>query len=332
MNYLENPVFICGHRKGGTTMLINLFDGSSDAIVYPDDSGLFYMYYPKYAKEEFSDSEKINRLANRVGDENLKEIIDDINCMDTDKEILLRKQRSFHNKLLKYNEIGFETKDILKYFIDSFQKSFFEKAIEPKVWIEKTTSTEIYAVEIAKWFKNAKFIHIVRDPRDNWASLKSGWEKRYTNYNDSINELMHSMIERGHLGLRMAKENQEILGVDKYSIIKYEDLTMNSEHHMRSLANFIGIEFNENLLNPTKFGFSWNGNNFDGIKNTKPSSINVNRWKKRITDEEAALIEYYFEDVMCDFGYELSYSKIKRQSAARNHYKWYNFSTKNSVN
>ena len=49
------------------------------------------------------------------------------------------------------------------------------------MWVEKTTSSEFYATEIIKWFPNAKFIHLIRDPRDNFASLKSGWEERYKN-------------------------------------------------------------------------------------------------------------------------------------------------------
>ena len=51
-NYLDHPLFICGHRKSGTTLLISLSDGIDNAITYPDDSGFFYMYFPYFAEAD----------------------------------------------------------------------------------------------------------------------------------------------------------------------------------------------------------------------------------------------------------------------------------------
>jgi len=326
MNYIDNPIFICGHRKSGTTMLINLFDGIEDAIVFPDDSGFFYMYYPQYESKQYTDKEKVNRLANRIASRHLSEKIDEFNFDSTFKKDLKEKQSVFIKKILSFNENNFHTKDILRYFIKSFKESFFDN-LKPKVWIEKTTSTEIYATEIAQWYPNAKFIHILRDPRDNWASLSSGWDKKYCHYNDNINRLKHSMIERGLLGFKMAIYNEKILGKDRYKIVRYEDFTQNSEKYMKEFSKFIGIEYNDILLKPTTFGIQWNGNNFDGIKNTKPSSTNVNKWVDRINETDASLIEFYFQDVMNHINYKLFFNEKNRQMAATEHYKWYNFST-----
>ena len=80
------------------------------------------------------------------------------------------------------------------------------------MWVEKTTSSEFYATEIANWFPNAKFIHLVRDPRDNFASLKSGWEERYKNQEEDIKGLLQSLIDRGGMGMRIALNNQKVLG------------------------------------------------------------------------------------------------------------------------
>lgn len=323
-NYLENPVFICGHRKSGTTMLINLLDGLDDAVTYPDDSGFFYMYYPKFSRE-LKGKEKVLRIADRIINKNLDEVISRTKCSDNIKNTLLRQNKKFYKLMVDYNYNGFSENTILKHFISSYQKAFSPDIKNPKVWIEKTTSTEIYANDIANWFPDAKFVHMVRDPRDNWSSLKSGWEKRYKNFNETINNLKHSMIERGHLGLKMAIENEKILGKDRYLVIKYEDFTQDAPKYMKQIADFIGIEYSDKLLQPTTFGEVWEGNNFDGIKNTKPSSINVDKWKERISDEDAALMEFYFEDVMEHFNYKLHFNHKERAEAATNHYKWYNF-------
>ena len=329
-SYLEKPIFICGHRKTGTTMLINLFDGIDDAVIYPDDSGFFYMYYPKWESDEYSYQEKVDRLASRVISENLSEVVERTNCNDDEKTQLKSALTSFEN-LVRSNDKTFSTKELLTDFIEKYRFTFTPDITSPKAWIEKTTSTELYALEIAEWFLKAKFIHIIRDPRDNWASLKTGWEKRYKYFNDDINRLMHSLLERGKLGMEFAKYNEELLGKDRYKVVKYEELTSRPEKCMKGLAEFAGIEYSEKLLKPSTFGYSWEGNNFEGVKNSAPSSENVNRWKERITNEEAQLIEYYFKDIMKFWGYETEFSLKEQQIAALEHYKWYNFSTPYSV-
>lgn len=325
-NYLDKPVFICGHRKSGTTMLINLFDNASDAVVYPDDSGYFYLYYPQYEADSFTDTEKINRLAERIVETNLGDVIERNKCTEEEKNQLYQNSKNYQELIKSCDLSGFTTKEILPFFINAYKEAFVPNN-DPKVWIEKTTSTELYAGDLIKFFPNAKFIHMVRDPRDNWSSLKSGWDQRYKDFNDEINRLKHSMIERGKLGLEYAKYNEEIIGKEQYKVIKFEDFVVTPEDYMKELAEFIGIEFNKNLLIPTTFGYSWEGNNFDGIKNTKPSTVNVARWKERINTEDAQLMEYYFYDIMLRFGYEPVFPAEERQRAATEHYKWYNFST-----
>ena len=327
-NYLDSPIFICGHRKGGTTMLINMLDNAKDAIVYPDDSSFFYLYYPRFESSQYTNREKISRIKDIIIDEVLYDIINDLNIDEKDKQELLVKKHEFGNNVIDdLKTCDFiNSKNILLTIIKNLQNTFY-KNNTPKVWIEKTTSTEIYALDLIKLFPNAKFVHVIRDPRDNWASLNSGWDQRYSKMNDDKQRVLHSMFERAKLGLEFAKNNQTILGKDKYHIIKYEDLTTQPEYYMKIIADFIGIDFNQNLLIPTTFGYSWQGNNFEGVKFKKASNKNVGRWKERIPKEEAMLIEYHFKDIMDHFGYERCYNLLETVNMAKEHYKWSNFST-----
>jgi len=324
--FLNNPVFICGHRKAGTTMLINLFDNTKGAITYPDDSGFFYKYFPRYASHKYSDEEKIKRLHETLIKDKLTEVIANIDCDTVSRNDLYKKQKIFSNYIKNYDKKGFTYKDILIHFMDSFKKSFYESS-EASIWIEKTTTTEVYALELSKVFPNAKFIHIIRDPRDNWGSLLSGWDKKYNNYNDSKERLLQSLIDRGRLGMELAKSNASLIGKDRYKVIKFEDLTKNPEYWMSDLAEFAGIPVDKSLFTPTTFGFTWGGNNFDGIKMAKPTSVNVSKWKSRITEHDAKVIEFHFHDIMRFFDYNPYYSKEESQLSASEHYKWYNFST-----
>jgi hypothetical protein len=323
-SYLDRPVFVCGHRRSGTTLLINLLDSVNEAIVYPDDSGFFYMYYPLCETMDDTNEDKIYRLVNKVAIENLGSLIDKQKCTINEKEKLYKQQKKFIDKLKNFNKKQFTTRDILKYFIKSFGEVFLD-GIKPKFWVEKTTSSEIYAIEMKKWFPDAKFIHVIRDPRDIWSSLMSGWDRRYSKYNTSKNNLMHSMIERGVLGFQMAIDNQITIGKSNYHVVRYEDLVDNPDNTMKNIANFMDIDFSKNLLTPSTFGINWRGNNFSGDKFNGISNNNSEKWKSRISEKDAMLIEYYFSSLMEEFGYKLQFDLDECQKQAIEHYKWYNF-------
>ena len=57
-----NFLFLGGHRKCGTTMLLNLLDGHPELCVYPTDITMLYAYFPTYEEGDFSPSEKKDRL------------------------------------------------------------------------------------------------------------------------------------------------------------------------------------------------------------------------------------------------------------------------------
>ena len=72
-------------------------------------------------------------------------------------------------------------------------------------------------------------------------------------------------------------------------------------------------------------GRSWKGNNYSNAKFKGASSDNVNRWKERITEQEAKLLEYHFEDFMKKYCYKGLFSLNDKIDAAIEHYKWYNY-------
>ena len=83
--------------------------------------------------------------------------------------------------------------------------------------------------ELFKLYPKSKFIHIMRDPRDNCAVIMNGWDKHYKKNYDCKERLFRDAIDRGWLSIRMAIDNQNIYGEDKYLIIKYEDLILDTK-------------------------------------------------------------------------------------------------------
>lgn len=323
MNWIDNPIFLCGHRKSGTTLLLSLFDNHPNLNVYPPDSGFWYGYYPRYEESHFTNEEKSQRAVN-VMINNFKSDLENLESWKS------RKIDFDFNELIQRFKTSLPNSSINpKVVLDTLMTVFFEMQADQeikKAWMEKTTSTEIYAIEAANWYKNAKFIHLIRDPRDNFASLKSGWEDRYVDQNDSPERLLQSLLERGLYGLKLASTNLEVLGSDRYKVVKFEDLVNDSEFVMKDLCGFLNIDFDKKLLIPTYFGLPWKGNNFDGLQFSKASNVNVDRWKERIDEHEAKVIEYHGADLMEKWGYSANYSLKDASEAASKHYKWHNFS------
>ncbi|VUX54870.1 Sulfotransferase family protein [uncultured Woeseiaceae bacterium] len=320
--FIENPVFICGHRRSGTTLLSCLLDNHPDLLVYPGESGFFYGYYPVYESRNYTKEEKIDQVI-QFCIQNIKDILSSLPLTSqNDLNISFDSLENIFSELV--TRTNFTPKEVLTSLIEAFHISYrYPK--EPKMWVEKTTSSEIYAAEILNWYPNAKIIHVLRDPRDTWASLKSGWDARFKDYNDSPSRLMHSLIERGKFGFELAGKNLERFGEDRYKIIRYENLVDDIKAVMCDICEFMGITYSDVVLNPTVFGKDWGGNNYGSHKYSNASAYNSGRWRERITTEEARLIEYHFEEYMNMYDYDCCFGLEEKIEAAVNHYKWYNY-------
>lgn len=317
MNCIDSPLFLCGHRKGGTTVALCLFDSHPELLVYPCDSAFFYLAFPKCltAPKEAT----VEVMAQTIIIENLRTEMKVVQRDDIyDPEAVAATYRDLIAGL------DHTPANHLKAMVEAYGRHCGQPPARWKRWVEKTTSTEIFAQDVASWFPKARFLHITRDPRDNYASLKSGWRARYQNQEASYESLIQSLIDRGGLGLRMAGLNRALLGSERYHVVRFEDLTEAPREHLEDICRFVGIDYDEALERPTVNGVLWPGNNFDGVRFQALSPVNVGRWHERIDREEVALIEGHLGHVMEDLGYETVTSRSEQAGAIGRHYKWFN--------
>jgi hypothetical protein len=318
---LDSPVFLCGHRKSGTTMLVCLFDCHPELLTYPCDSGFFYKVFPaclSSGKEESARALVDHTIRHCLRKEMAN--VESPELFDVDAVAARFEQ------LVKVADGS--PKSLLKSLFQAYGELCGQEPDRWKACVEKTTSTEIYALEIADWFPKAKFIHLIRDPRDNYAALKSGWQSRYRLQEEEPRGLLQSLIDRGGLGTRLAQLNRAILGADRYLIVRFEDLARAPEATLKEMSDFMGISYHPTLMMPSVNGIAWPGNNFDGQRFQGLSALNVGRWRERIEPLEAATIEFFMADVMLEHGYELTTTIAERGRAAADHYKWFNFSSR----
>ncbi|MFW6121219.1 MAG: sulfotransferase family protein, partial [Petrotogales bacterium] len=217
------------------------------------------------------------------------------------------------------------TKDFYDAIIYSAREILPDKNYDThKMWIEKCTGADIFVNEIFKMYKNTKFIHILRDPRDNWAVIKSGWDKHYHKQYDSMERLMRSVIDRNYIQQKMAIDNQKIYGSDKYMVLKYEDLVTKPKKKIKQVCEFIELDYDKINLQPTFCGIPWKGNSLSDITYNGVNDNRVSIYKK-LPDYDIKLLEYYFRDFMTHFGYEPLFEPTECVDSVREHYKWFNY-------
>ena len=299
-----NPIFLCGHRKSGTSMFLNLFDGNKDINVFPTDINLLYAYYPIVEKN----------LDNTNKKKRLKRIL----FKEFSNNKLIKKSidlNSYSELFFKKVKENYSTKNLIYHLLNIYNENFTAKKTSSIIC--KETSVEIYATEIKKWFKNAKFIHLIRDPRDNYSALKSGLKKYYSKFNDDKLSMLFSIIFRYLNGLESAEINKKIIGKDYY-VCRFEDLIFSPKKEMKKICKFLKINFSADLIVPTILGSQTYGNNFNKLKLNKISKINVGNWTKRIDKDEAAILEHYFYKFMKQYGYKLNFKgEFKHKSVVQ---------------
>ncbi len=313
----ESLVLLTGHRKCGTTMFHNLFDGHPDISCYPMDITVLYAYYPYFISEHRTDDELRARLDLIIVD-NLKLKLEKHGVKNLD----LEKFRHDFYSYLEGNDLR-DPKQVIQSMTAAWRNLVQQNDLP--YTIVKETSADIYAAELFKWFPNLRIIHLVRDPRDNYAALKAGVQNYYSQMGENDRATLASLLNRALLDMRMAILNKKRFGADRYLVLRFEDIAQSTEKSMQIVTSFLGIKFDSCLLKPTVFNHLTAGNNFEGEQMRSVVAKNVGRWRERINPEEAMIIEFHFSGIMEKFGYKSEFSLFQQADAQSEFYKWMNY-------
>lgn len=290
MNKTTN-IFVCGHRKSGTSLLINLLDGHPNLSVLPFDLTIFYGYFPN--EQRFKKNEIKPRLKKVIFD-NWQNHMYGSNNID-----LVKMQNLFFN----YCENNYKIENVYSALLNSFEEVTFQT--EKKFRITKETSLEIHANDIENMFPGSKFIHVVRNPLDNFASINSGLKSYYKNFNDTFFSLLHSLIDRVNLGLRCGLKNRLQFGEDRYLFVRYEDLVESPENIIPRILKFVGVPVDKCCFSPSVLGYATPGNSFVEEKQYKITNARIGTYKSTLNKDVVGFINLMLSELMSEFGYEV---------------------------
>ena len=290
-----SPVFICGHPKSGTSLLRNLLDSHPQLIVFPEETTFFRHLYPRIKDEKPAEALELavahlTRFFewNRESPPEHQAGFYDRDYSHVDDQQVKARMRAY----LETEGVR-HPGDYLTASARALASNFGLEAVEQKKWVEKTPYNERYADLIFSWWPDARCLHIVRDPSDNYASYR----RKQTHWQSGF--FANSWARSIAAGF----ENQMNYGKDRYMILRYEDLVGDLDMVLASVCDFLAVEFVESLKIPTRMGFAWGGNSmFDTVFDTV-SAAPVGRWRKDLSRADAALIQLIAQKYIRPLGY-----------------------------
>jgi hypothetical protein len=299
-NYLNNiPIFfIIGKGRSGTTLLQTLLDAHPN-ICIPLESRFFIHLYKKYhSKIKWSRNDLTQFYHDLLTEEKIS-LIWNINLPKLKSAIENSKSDISFAELCK--------------LIYAHYDSFFKKS-EIQLIGDKNPVNTLFLDWILSVYPNAKFIHMLRDPRANVAShIKAHPDKsiafsalKVTKYNERC-ETFKTKIKQQTLTLY------------------YEKLVANPKTELDRICKFLNIEFNESMLNHSsvvsqniKEQLTTNVTNDKNIalklkifnlfhKNLeKPINTNsINKWKEEFSHSQVNTIESLAKKDHIKYGYDL---------------------------
>jgi len=283
--------FIIGRPRSGTTLLRSILDAHSKIIVPPE--------YPVLLKI-LKNKPQFSYLSNRQRENFFKNVTSIVQPEYISYDLLGVDKDVFFSRLCALNEnISFN--EAFKLFVSHCSSSVIDE--KPLLVGDKNPVYVFLMKKLIKQFDDASFVILIRDPRDQFASLKKfefeatnpilqalRWKKLISNYE------------------RIKKKYPE-----RVFLVSYEKVVQQPEKCISEICQFLGVEYNDDLLNFSKLMLLQSQDNnvslftkyHDSL--TKPLSINkIDFWKESLTCREIAKMQYVTAQKMKMYGYEMS--------------------------
>jgi sulfotransferase family protein len=106
-------------------------------------------------------------------------------------------------------------------------------------WGDKSLHTERYAEAVFSFFPDARILHMVRDPRDRYASVLKRWQRVRGGVGAATAMWLYSIA----LGERNVSR-----WPDRYRLVHYEELATRPEPSLRDISAFIGEPYEPQML------------------------------------------------------------------------------------
>lgn len=282
-------LFIIGSPRSGTSMF-RMMLSSHESIVVPPECGFIQWWYEKYKNWDKKSSESESELNTFLTDLKTSKKIETWNLDFSELKSLIIEESPFN-----YSELM--NMVILQYAIQNDKK--------PNVLGDKNNYYIDYLEFLKTIYPNAKFLIIVRDPRDvvcsylnvNSLETKSKYKPKFPT---TIKEMSFDWLNKNMKIIEFLESIDPL----SYAIVKYEDLLFQPQLELSKCTKILNLEFEDQMLDfyknkmePSEL-LDWK------IKtNEQLDKGNTKKYLEQLTKSEANEIISVSGKLMKNFGY-----------------------------
>lgn len=268
----NNPVYVAGLERSGTSLMYALL-ASHPRIAMTRRTNMWTHFYNQYG--DLADAGNFERCLEAMM--SYKRLVK----LEPDPQ---RIRQEFRQGPATYGRL-----------FGLLEGHFAEQQGKPR-WGDKSLHTERYAEAIIEAFPRARILHMMRDPRDRFASSLKRWGPTRGGVGFGTAMWLSS--------LEMAQANVARFP-SNYMIVRYETLAGEPETTLRQISDFLDEPYApEMLLMGDADSFSGSNSSYDlerprGVISTS----SIGRYRKVLSARQIAFMEAHAADGMEALGY-----------------------------
>ena len=288
------PVFLVGTPKSGTTFLLSLFD-SHPSVVSLLETAVYHLPL-RSVRDRSGLIAKLTSFYSTLMSEHT------IHAAITQPD--LRARLATLESEAPWSHLP---RTVLHLLLSTVIDKMDSQAADRLTHFIEKTPRQYDAVDaMFEDFPNAKVIHVLRDPRDNYLALKRmmdepGYKGIGYHPTNFIRDRLLASLEAAYRNVRKYQ--------GRYRLVFYEDLILGGEAMIREIAAWLDLPWHDLLLVPSYGGELWKGNSLASELKDRLKPFDqrpIGRWKSKLTEQEIDILEWIIESYSLSGKYPLT--------------------------
>ncbi len=277
----RGPIFVVGAERSGTSLMFALL-ASHPNIAMTRRTNLWRYFFNQYG--DLRDPDNLDRCLAVMA--RYKRLV----ILDPDFE---RLRRDFLTGQRTYARL-----------FTLIEEQYAECLGKPR-WGDKSLNTERFAEPIFGAYPGARMLHMVRDPRDRYASSDTRWKGRRGGIGAGTAEWLASMRKAGRNTRRYP---------GRYTTVRYETLATDPEGSLRRICHFIGEDYTPEMLSmegATAFRDRGSNSSYEPRSPGVVSTSSIGRYRRVLSPSQIAFVQVVAGRQLSSFGYEAGSANLR---------------------
>lgn len=279
----DPPFFILGSGRNGSTLLGSMLAANSQAAVVPEQFALGYVAIKYRLKPQASWKKQVAMACDMFSNPELSHWEHDFSATRKELLALPKQRRNLRNMVDRIY------KDLLRVRGQHF-----------KIYGDKSPKNIHLLEYIFPLFRDAKYLYLIRDGRDVVRSYVEGGPQNFGEYGHWQN----AVIRWNDANKKWAWLEDRV-AADQRHVVRYEDLVDKPKETLVGICDFLGIRFEEEMLEHTRNDHLNVAD--DPVHQNLKKAINtssIGAWRAYFSDEQVDLLQERMKDGLTHWGYE----------------------------